>query len=103
MSRRLKLFSKKDHFVVAQNKKVLFYSDMQSMTDDQKAEYLFNQAQHVAVRKRNLSIDACEFLDMDHDSKIDFMNDVVFPAWEKAGSPEPYTAECLAFTDCIFS
>jgi len=73
------------------------------MNETQTADYLFNTAISVANRKKSHSLKAAKFSALTYEEKIDFMNNCVFPKYEKAGSPEPLTEECLNFTSNLFS
>ena len=74
------------------------------MTDTEKAQYIFSQVGYVANnQKRGLTgLAAAVFASLDRTGKIRFMNEVVFPAYREAGSPEPYTEEMLTFVRNIF-
>ena len=71
------------------------------MTEQQIAEKIYSDAIFIASKSSEY-LAAIEFNEMSEDEKIDYMNEVVFPAYEAAGSPTPLTEAYLLFTDTLF-
>jgi len=72
------------------------------LTNDETAEFLFEQIRTVAAKRKSFNLSAAEFNAMNHDGQIDHMNVLVFPAYEAAGNPAPRTEACLTFTSTYF-